>query len=128
MSGITPSQTVGPYFAYGLTPTGRYDWNAGKEDSREAYPLEAEGFAMLGEAALALRPDVIDAWLAKHRDDRVVQVRTHRISPAVFALPNALEVYKEVDNVRTLGKLVGPHANRARILYLLMACDLIRSG
>jgi len=26
MSGITPSQTVGPYFAYGLTPTGRYDW------------------------------------------------------------------------------------------------------
>lgn len=26
MSGITPSQTVGPYFAYGLTPTGKYDW------------------------------------------------------------------------------------------------------
>jgi protocatechuate 3,4-dioxygenase alpha subunit len=27
MSGITPSQTVGPYFAYGLTPTSRYDWS-----------------------------------------------------------------------------------------------------
>jgi protocatechuate 3,4-dioxygenase alpha subunit len=25
--GITPSQTVGPFFAYGLTPTGRYNWN-----------------------------------------------------------------------------------------------------
>jgi protocatechuate 3,4-dioxygenase alpha subunit len=25
--GITPSQTVGPYFAYGLTPTGKYQWN-----------------------------------------------------------------------------------------------------
>jgi len=25
--GITPSQTVGPYFAYGLTPSGRYAWN-----------------------------------------------------------------------------------------------------
>jgi protocatechuate 3,4-dioxygenase, alpha subunit len=25
--GITPSQTVGPYFAYGLTPTGKYAWN-----------------------------------------------------------------------------------------------------
>jgi len=25
--GLTPSQTVGPFFAYGLTPTGRYDWN-----------------------------------------------------------------------------------------------------
>lgn len=27
MPGITPSQTVGPYFAYGLTPAGRYAWN-----------------------------------------------------------------------------------------------------
>src|SRR5216683_45603 len=25
--GITPSQTVGPYFKYGLTPNGQYDWN-----------------------------------------------------------------------------------------------------
>ena len=27
MSGITPSQTVGPWFAYGLTPEGKYDWS-----------------------------------------------------------------------------------------------------
>lgn len=27
MSGITPSQTVGPYFKYGLTPGGDYQWN-----------------------------------------------------------------------------------------------------
>lgn len=26
MKGITPSQTVGPYFAYGLTPSGKYQW------------------------------------------------------------------------------------------------------
>jgi protocatechuate 3,4-dioxygenase alpha subunit len=25
--GITPSQTVGPFFAYGLTSNGQYDWN-----------------------------------------------------------------------------------------------------
>jgi protocatechuate 3,4-dioxygenase alpha subunit len=25
--GVTPSQTVGPYFAYGLTSQGKYDWN-----------------------------------------------------------------------------------------------------
>jgi protocatechuate 3,4-dioxygenase alpha subunit len=24
---ITPSQTVGPFFKYGLTPNGRYEWN-----------------------------------------------------------------------------------------------------
>jgi protocatechuate 3,4-dioxygenase alpha subunit len=27
VTGITPSQTVGPFFAYGLTPTGKYDWS-----------------------------------------------------------------------------------------------------
>jgi protocatechuate 3,4-dioxygenase, alpha subunit len=27
VEGITPSQTVGPFFKYGLTPTGQYDWN-----------------------------------------------------------------------------------------------------
>lgn len=27
MSGLTPSQTVGPFFAYGLTPDGNYEWN-----------------------------------------------------------------------------------------------------
>src|SRR5262249_57784173 len=26
MSGITPSQTVGPFFAYGLAPHSRCDW------------------------------------------------------------------------------------------------------
>jgi protocatechuate 3,4-dioxygenase alpha subunit len=25
--GITPSQTVGPFFAYGLTSNGKYEWN-----------------------------------------------------------------------------------------------------
>ena len=27
VDGLTPSQTVGPYFAYGLTPGGQYAWN-----------------------------------------------------------------------------------------------------
>jgi protocatechuate 3,4-dioxygenase alpha subunit len=27
MAGITPSQTVGPYFKYGLTPGDSYQWN-----------------------------------------------------------------------------------------------------
>jgi protocatechuate 3,4-dioxygenase alpha subunit len=27
MAGVTPSQTVGPFYAYGLTPDGAYAWN-----------------------------------------------------------------------------------------------------
>src|SRR6201989_1246533 len=29
LKGLTPSQTVGPFFKYGLTPNGQYDWNGG---------------------------------------------------------------------------------------------------
>ena len=27
VKGLTPSQTVGPFFKYGLTPGGKYEWN-----------------------------------------------------------------------------------------------------
>jgi protocatechuate 3,4-dioxygenase alpha subunit len=27
VTGVTPSQTVGPFFKYGLTPDGQYEWN-----------------------------------------------------------------------------------------------------
>jgi protocatechuate 3,4-dioxygenase alpha subunit len=27
VQGITPSQTAGPFFAYALTPNGKYEWN-----------------------------------------------------------------------------------------------------
>ncbi|MBI3704283.1 MAG: protocatechuate 3,4-dioxygenase subunit alpha [Rhizobiales bacterium] len=36
MSDITPSQTVGPFFAYGLAPHSRCDWQPSKDyDSKE---------------------------------------------------------------------------------------------
>ena len=111
--------------------TGHYAYYAGNEDPREAFPLEADAFSMLGEAALALRPDVIDAWLAKHRTSRLVTVKLHRISPDVFALPRAAEVLSWVDGVRTLGAVIESHADRARaarMLYLFLACDLVRLG
>ena len=31
MSDITPSQTVGPFFAYGLAPHNRCDWKPSRD-------------------------------------------------------------------------------------------------
>jgi len=33
VQGITPSQTVGPFFKYGLTPNGEYAWNDAFSDN-----------------------------------------------------------------------------------------------
>jgi len=44
--GITPSQTVGPFFKYGLTPNGQYDWNDAFTNNlvtTGAYPVWSTG-------------------------------------------------------------------------------------
>jgi serine/threonine protein kinase len=108
---------------------GRYAWYAGREDPRENFPLEAEAFSMLGEAALALRPDVIDTWLATKRNERLATVKTQRVSPDVFGIPAALTLYAQIDAARSIGALVDASVDRtraARTLYLFIACELAR--
>jgi serine/threonine protein kinase len=108
---------------------GRYAWYAGKEDPRESFPLEPEAFSMLGEAALSLRPEVIDTWLTTKRHERLATVKTQRVSPDVFGIPSALSLYAQIDAARSIGTLVDASADRARAartLYLFTACELAR--
>ena len=111
--------------------SGRYAWYANKEDPHEAFPLEAESFTLLGEAALALPPATIDAWLAKHRGDRLVLVRTHRVPADVFGVRYASNVFDTIDGVRAVGEIVERQADRAhaaRVVYLFVACELVRTA
>jgi protocatechuate 3,4-dioxygenase alpha subunit len=47
--GITPSQTVGPFFAYGLTPTGKYDWNDAFSSNLETPDATGERIRIEGQ-------------------------------------------------------------------------------
>jgi protocatechuate 3,4-dioxygenase alpha subunit len=68
MSGITPSQTVGPYFAYGLTPTKRYDWSDAFSNNlitpdAVGEKIRVEGIVRDGDGAVI--PDaMIEIWQA----------------------------------------------------------------
>lgn len=68
MSGITPSQTVGPWFAYGLTPQGQYDWSdlaTGNLITPDVAGdrIEVEGIVRDGDGAPI--PDaIIEIWQA----------------------------------------------------------------
>jgi protocatechuate 3,4-dioxygenase, alpha subunit len=65
---ITPSQTVGPYFKYGLTPNGEYDWNdafSGNLVTSDASGerIRVEGRVFDGEGAPV--PDaMLEVWQA----------------------------------------------------------------
>jgi protocatechuate 3,4-dioxygenase alpha subunit len=65
--GLTPSQTVGPYFAYALTP-GDYHLapmvgNALRTEDAEGQPIRIEGKVYDGEGAL-VRDAMVEIWQA----------------------------------------------------------------
>jgi protocatechuate 3,4-dioxygenase alpha subunit len=68
VSAITPSQTVGPFFAYGLTPTGKYDWNDAFTNNLltpdvSGDRIRIEGFVYDGDGANV--PDaMLEIWQA----------------------------------------------------------------
>lgn len=81
MSGITPSQTIGPFFAYGLTPSKDYDWT-GVADNNLVTPeaagerIRIEGRVTDGDGA-PVNDAMIEIWqadaqgrYANPRDDR----------------------------------------------------------
>jgi len=68
MTGITPSQTVGPFFAYGLTPNGNYSWNDAFTNNLltpdvSGERIRIEGFVYDGDGANV--PDaMLEIWQA----------------------------------------------------------------
>ena len=68
MPGITPSQTVGPFFAYGLTPNGQYSWNDAFTNNLltpdvSGDRIRIEGFVYDGDGANV--PDaMLEIWQA----------------------------------------------------------------
>src|SRR4030081_2774322 len=68
VDGITPSQTVGPFFAYGLTSNGKYDWNDAFTNNlvtpdASGEPVRVEGRVFDGDGAPV--PDaMLEIWQA----------------------------------------------------------------
>jgi protocatechuate 3,4-dioxygenase alpha subunit len=68
VSQITPSQTVGPYFAYGLTPNGKYAWNDAFSSNlvtpeTSGDRIRVEGFVYDGDGVFV--PDcMLEIWQA----------------------------------------------------------------
>jgi protocatechuate 3,4-dioxygenase, alpha subunit len=66
--GITPSQTVGPYFKYGLTPNGAYAWNDAFTNNLVTADVSGERIRVEGkvyDGDGALVPDcMLEIWQA----------------------------------------------------------------
>ena len=111
---------------------GGFAWYAGRENPREAFPLDFNAFEILGAGAMALSDDVTDAWLAKHGNSKLRASRTRRVGPERFEVKGLVDLFETLDGSKTVTKIIDDRDEReeqlrvARMLCLLEACDLAR--
>ena len=111
---------------------GGFAWYAGRENPREAFPLDFNAFEILGAGAMALSDDVTDSWVAKNGSIKLRASRTRRVGPERFEVKGLVELFDSLDGKRAVGDLVESHVDRSdqlkigRMLCLLEACDLAR--
>jgi protocatechuate 3,4-dioxygenase alpha subunit len=86
MAGLTPSQTVGPYFAYGLTPGSKYEWNDAFSNDLVTPDASGDRIRIAGQvfdgAGAAIPDAMLEIWQADAQG-RYANPRDTR------ALPNA---------------------------------------
>ncbi|HEY0481033.1 MAG TPA: serine/threonine-protein kinase [Kofleriaceae bacterium] len=111
---------------------GSFGWYAGRENPREAFPLDFNAFEILGAGALALSDEVIEAWIARNAQLRLRAARTRRVGPERFEVKGLIELCEMLDGKRSVADLVEASPDRAerlrtgRMLSLLESCDLAR--
>jgi hypothetical protein len=111
---------------------GAFGWFAGRENPREAFPLDFNPFEILGAGAMALSDDLVEAWIARNAVLRLRAARTRRIGPERFEVKGLVELCELLDGKRMVVDLVEAsperteRLNTGRMLNLLEACDLAR--
>jgi eukaryotic-like serine/threonine-protein kinase len=113
---------------------GSFGWYAGRENPREAFPLDFNAFEILGAAAMALSDDVVESWIARSGALRLRASRTRRVGPERFEVKGLAPLCDMLDGRRSVADLIETSGDRTerlnlgRMLCLLESCDLARPG
>lgn len=111
---------------------GSFGWYAGRENPREAFPLDFNAFEILGAGAMAMSDDHTESWIAKHNSMRLRASRTRRVGPERFEVKGLVQLCEQLDGKKSVGDLIDKEEDRSerlragRMLCLLEACDLAR--
>jgi eukaryotic-like serine/threonine-protein kinase len=111
---------------------GGFGWYVGRENPREAFPLDFNAFEILGAGAMGLSDDVIEGWFARHGSLRFSPSRARRVGPERFEVKGLAEIFAMLDGRRSVADIAEMQSDRTerlrvvRMLYLLDACELAR--
>ena len=111
---------------------GGFAWYAGRENPREAFPLDFNAFEILGAGAMSAAEETISAWLMRHGTSKLRASKTRRVGPERFEVKGLVELFDSLEGKTTVRELVDAaptvedKLRTARMLCLLEACDLAR--
>jgi hypothetical protein len=111
---------------------GGFAWYQGRENPREAFPLDFNAFEILGAGAMAQADEVAESWIAKNGNLRLRTSRTRRVGPERFEVKGLVELSEALDGRSSVADFLAEEDDRgeqlrvARMLSLLEACDLAR--
>jgi hypothetical protein len=107
---------------------GTFRWYGGRDNPREAFPLDLNAFEIIGAGAMQLSDEVVDAWLGRLSPScQPRTVPSSRFDPSMFQLGEIMEdVYRRLDGFHYLAELrehfqeIDAHPRFVRVLYLLV--------
>jgi hypothetical protein len=111
---------------------GSFAWYGGKQNTREAFPLDLNAFEVLGAGAIAMPAALVEEWVAKHGKDKLRGVKGVRIGPERFEIPGLRALYDSLDGRKSVGDLMALYTDvdermrTARMLILLAQCELVK--
>ena len=113
---------------------GQYAWYAGRENTREAFPLDLNTFEVIGAGAMTVPQATLDDWFERFRDARWKGARSKRIEPERFEIPRLTDLFESLDGKRTLADIIDGTSDKVertrtlRAMFLLDSCELIKAA
>ncbi|HTJ44763.1 MAG TPA: serine/threonine-protein kinase [Kofleriaceae bacterium] len=111
---------------------GSFAWYAGRQNTREAFPLDLNAFEVLGAGAMAMPAALVDAWVGKHKSDHVKASKVVRLSPDRFEIPGLRDLYDSLDGRKSIGELLARYTDieermrTSRMMILLVQCEMAK--
>jgi protocatechuate 3,4-dioxygenase alpha subunit len=127
MSGLTPSQTVGPFFAYGLVSQGQYDWPDAFSPNLVTPEVSGERIRITGRVydgdGLAIPDAMLEIWQAdaqgRYNDPQVTQAASNTAFKGFGRIGTTPDGAYAFDTIKP-GAVPGPD-NRLQAPHILMA-------
>ncbi len=110
---------------------GEYRWYPGRENPREAFPLDLQPYEVLGAGAAAIPEAIVATWAGANAQARPRSQKADRVRPEDFQLGGDLRrIYDSLDGTKSLAELRSRYTDEAerfrflRILYLYVNTGL----